>query len=59
MLVGYAAYCLRRIGSNKGKDIAASLYNRLASRGEEISLEDRFARSELKKYLDLLNEGKN
>lgn len=59
VLVGYVAYCLRRIGSNKGKDIAAGLYNKLASRGEAIRLEERFARSELKKYLDFLNEGKS
>ena len=59
VLVGYAAYCLRRIGSDKGKDTAASLYKKLSSRGEEISLEERFARSELKKYLDFLNEGKS
>lgn len=59
VLVGYAAYCLRRIGSNKGKEIAGGLYNKLASRGDAIRIEERFARNELKEYLDMLNEGKN
>jgi hypothetical protein len=56
--VGYAAYCLRRIGSDKGKDVAAAAYGKLAKRGEEIRIEERFARTELKNYLDFLNENR-
>jgi hypothetical protein len=52
VLIGFAAYCLRRIGSNQGKDRAATLYKPLADRGDQLSLKERFARSELKKYLD-------
>ena len=56
--VAYAAYCLRRIGSDKGKEVAAVAYERLAKRGEELRIEERFARSELKDYLDSLNENR-
>jgi len=52
VLIAYAAYCLRRIGSNRGKDPAASLYKALAQRGDQVSLKERFARYELKEYLD-------
>ena len=52
VLIAYAAYCLRRIGSNRGKDRAASLYKALAQRGDQVSLKERFARYELKEYLD-------
>ena len=52
VLIAYAAYCLRRIGSNRGKDPAASLYKALAQRGDQVSLKERFARNELKEYLD-------
>jgi hypothetical protein len=50
--VGYAAYCLRRIGSDKGKEVAAAAHEKLSKRGEEIRIEERFARTELKNYLE-------
>jgi hypothetical protein len=52
VLIGYAAYCLRRIGSNKGKEAATTLYQKLAEKGDRVSLRERFARNELKEYLD-------
>ena len=55
--VACAAHCLRRIGSDKG-EVAAAAYERLAKRGEELRIEERFARSELKDYLDSLNENR-
>lgn len=54
VLIGYAAYCLRRIGSSKGKEQANTLYQKLAEKGERVSLEERFAKNELKEYLDRL-----
>ena len=56
--VACAAYCLRRIGSDKGKEVAPVAYERLAKRGEELRIEEQFARSELKDYLDSLNENR-
>lgn len=56
--VGYAAYCLRRIGSDKGKEVAAAAYDKLLKRGEQIRIEERFARTELKNYLDFLQAEK-
>ena len=52
VLVGYAAYCLRRIGSEQGKNQATQLYRKLSDKGEKVTLEERFARSELKSYLE-------
>jgi hypothetical protein len=52
VLVGYAAYCLRRIGSNQGREAATRAYDKLAGKGENLSIEERFARSELKNYLE-------
>ena len=54
--VGYAAYCLRRIGSDKGKEVAAAAYDKLSKRGEEIRIEERIARDELENYLDFLKK---
>ena len=57
-LVGYAAYCLRRIGSNQGQKAAATSYDQLTKKGDQISLEERFARSELKNYLEQVGQTK-
>jgi len=57
-LVGYAAYCLRRIGSNQGQKAAATSYDQLTQKGDQISLEERFARSELKNYLEQVGQRK-
>jgi hypothetical protein len=59
VLMGYAAYCLRRIGSNRGKDAAARQYQKLLVRGSDLTLEELFARSELKNYLEQLKPGSN
>lgn len=52
VLVGYAAYCLGRIGSDQGQRVAAISYDRLTKKGDQVSLQESFARSELKSYLD-------
>lgn len=55
ILIGFAAYCLRRIGSNEGKDAASTMYKALAQKGDQVSLEERFARNELKEYLHVIH----
>jgi hypothetical protein len=56
VLIGYAAYCLRRIGSNRGKDAATVTYKKFMAKGEKVTIEERFARNELKAYLDYLEK---
>lgn len=58
VLVGYAAYCLRRIGSKQGREVATRVYEKLAGKGEDLSIEERFARSELKNYLEQVRDEK-
>lgn len=54
--VGYAAYILRRIDSDKGKEAAAETFNKLSPKGSGMSVEERFAFGELKEYLDQVNK---
>jgi hypothetical protein len=50
--VGYAAYILRKINSDKGKESAAETLDKLSAKGSEMSVAERFAWGELKDYLD-------
>lgn len=54
VLVGYAAYCLRQIKSEKGHDIAVKQKSNLSQNPENLTPEERFAFVELTRYLDWL-----
>ncbi len=57
VLLGYAAYCMRRIGSDRGRDVARQQYQKLLAKGSDLTVEESFARNELKNYLEQLNRG--
>ena len=59
VLVGYAAYCLRRLASDQGEEAAASVYSELSKKGPDITYEERFALGELAEYLEFLKTKKN
>ena len=51
VLVGYAAYCLRRIKTDKGKDSAIRVYKRFYKRRSRLTYEEPFAFDQLTLYL--------
>ena len=53
--VGYAAYILRRIRSDAGKQMAAETTAKISAKGSSITVEERFALRELRDYLDALD----
>jgi hypothetical protein len=48
--VAYAAYCLRRINSDEGKEAATKLAAKLQAKSEGRSFEENFALGEMLKY---------
>lgn len=59
VLVGYGAYCLRRLASDQGEEAAASVYSELSNKGPDPTYEERFALGELAEYLEFLKTKKN
>jgi hypothetical protein len=59
VLVGYAAYCLRRLASDQGSQPAASAKSELSRRGQDLTYEQRFALGELTEYLESLDTKRN
>ena len=55
VLIGYAASCLRLIGSAQGKEVASRTLYVIRNKGERMSIEDRFAVEELTRYLEHLS----
>ena len=53
--VGYAAYILRRISSDAGKQMATETSGKLSTKGSATTVEERFALRELRDYLDALD----
>ena len=51
VLIGYAAYCLRRIKTDKGKEPALSLYKKFYKRRGRLTGEQPFAFNQLTLYL--------
>jgi hypothetical protein len=51
VLVGYAAYCLRQIKTDKGKDPAVHLYQKYYKKRERLTDEEPFAFNQLTHYL--------
>ena len=51
VLVGYAAYCLRKIKSDKGKEPAVRLYKTLYKKRARLTDDEPFAFNELTLYL--------
>jgi len=51
VLVGYAAYCLRRIKTDKGKEPAVHLYKKFYERRAHLTGEEPFAFNQLTLYL--------
>ncbi len=51
ILVGYAAYCLRKIKTDKGKEPAVHLYRKLHQKRQRLTGEEPFAFNELTLYL--------
>ncbi|CAN5692534.1 hypothetical protein BH18ACI4_BH18ACI4_10140 [soil metagenome] len=50
-MVGYAAYCLRKIKTDKGKEPATDLYRKFYKKRERLIGDERFAFNELTLYL--------
>lgn len=50
--VGYVAYILRRLNLAEGKSVAAKLQKKLAAKGPNATVEERFAWRELTDYLE-------
>jgi hypothetical protein len=51
VLIGYAAYCLRRIKTDKGKEPALHLYKKYFKKRGRLTGEEPFALNELTHYL--------
>jgi len=52
VLVGYAAYCLRKIKSDKGKEAAVRSYKTLYKKRSRLTDDEPFAFNELTLYLE-------
>ena len=50
--IGYAAYILRRIASDAGKQMAAETFAKISAKESTITVEEQFALGELRLYLD-------
>lgn len=59
VLVGYAAYCLRRLASDQGSQAAAGAKADLSKRDQDLTYEQRFALGELTEYLEYLKAKEN
>jgi len=59
ILVGYAAYCLRRLASDQGSEAAGSTKSELSKRDKDLTYEQRFAFGELTEYLESLKAKEN
>jgi hypothetical protein len=59
VLVGYAAYCLRRLASDQGSEAAARAKSELSKRNQDLTYEQRFALGELAEYLESLKAKEN
>jgi hypothetical protein len=51
VLVGYAAYCLRKIKTDKGKEPATDLYRKFYKKRARLIGDERFAFNQLTHYL--------